>query len=186
MGILVTYGDPDSSYFMHMMDEIIKVRPGYASNQKGIAIESARADGKLDGLRVGLANFATMLRLNKVRDLNPEKLNEGEERPLFVPSLWADDFALFTRDLRERWDNKEWDDKSDATFYEDAWVEFSKVAFDEEFNSFYEAVRKDAVKRGIIEPTEEDRAWIEEEFEAFNAMVGPVKSLMDKLGGPKR
>lgn len=185
MGILVTYGDPESSYFMHMMDEVIKTRPGYASSQRAVAAENARADGRLDGLRVGLANFGTLLRLQKVRELNPEKLNEGEERPLFVPSLWADNFALFTRDLRERWDKKEWTDKADGVFYQDCWAEFSTVVFNEEFNSFYESLRKDAVKRGIIDPTEEDRAWIEEEFEAFNAMVGPAKRLMDKLGGKK-
>jgi hypothetical protein len=183
MGILVTYGDPNSSYFMRMMDEVIKVRPGFASTQKAMAIESARADGRLDGLRIGLANFATLLRLEKVRQLNPDKLNEGEERPLFVPSLWDSDFVKFTREIRERWD--EWDDKTDEVFYEDCWTIFSKVVWDEEFNSFYETLRKDAVKRGIIEPTEEDRAWIEEEFEAYNAMVGPAKHLMDKLGRKK-
>lgn len=170
---------PAATFITEFFEDFHRMNKPLPGNTKTDAARNeASFNGLQQGLRHGLCYYANELRRQKVRALNLP--DEGGRN--WIPALAPNDFITWTRSVRERWEAGTWKEVTDAEYMALMTEEFLSITFDEDWHKYYDAVRKDAVKAGLVEPTEADAEWIAEEYKAYSEMVKPYDLLLQKLG----
>jgi hypothetical protein len=175
MGVMTT---PRSTFISNFMSDYIRMgKPLPGSTQKEAAANKAAWEGVRRGMRFALEYQGNEMRRQKARELNlPAESPRG-----WIPALSERDFMMWLRSVQERWDREEWKDTSDADFYALMQEEFESIVFNDSWDEYYFATRKEAVMEGRIPPTADDKEWIVEELDAFKDVVTPYERLLATL-----
>lgn len=179
MGTMTVTGATFISEFFENFHRMDKPLPGNTKTEA--ARQEAAFNGMQTGLRYGLAYYANELRREKVRAL---RLSDGDRRN-WIPALLQSDFTAWLRSVRERWQAGEWKDAPDEAYMALMVEEFLSIVFDEEWNKYYDGLRKEAVMSGVIEPTADDLEWIAEEYKTYADMAKPYEKLLQKASDLK-
>lgn len=181
MGTITTV---DTNFLSEFISDYLRNhKPLPGGTQKEAARQAALWTGFRDGMAHGLAYYANELRREKVRSLSVEQLPE-EIKAHWVPMIDSYEVSRWLQDIDNRWDKDEWKEVSDEAFYAQINAEFLSFVFNEEWQGYYQRVRKDSIMAGLIDPDESDREWIEQELKAYSDILAPVQKLKERLDGP--
>lgn len=184
MSAIYTY-TLDQDFFTLILSDYLRevAGPIMGANQKQTAIKEAEREAIKKMAGISLAAYANDLRIKQYESLN---LDQSEGNRWWIPGTSTYEASQWLRKLELDWKEGVWDTKTDDEFMRDARTSFHlSVVYTDDYLKAYNEVRKSAVKAGWIEPTESDREWIEEEYQAYKSLADPLLDLRDKLKNPK-
>lgn len=163
----------------YLIDFIKKdsARPGNTAkeSERNLAVHTA----ELNSIAQGIAYLGTAQRVEKLAPLM-EQVNESRK---YAPMLEQYTVRQWLTTVRQRWDNKVWKDTPDEEWLLVMQHEFDDLVFDDHVTSVIRGYRKDLILAGLIEPTEDDKHWLQQEFDNLNAVVSPYMAALEKLKG---
>lgn len=154
------------------------------STKKATEIAEAAQRGWMDGVVEGLTEYGNTKRIELFMPYKDFMGTQAGNFSQYVPGVYKSDVHAWLRGILATWNNGDWKDKTDDQWFEYVEKTFiSEVVKTDDVQKMLDRLHKDGVKAGLIEPTAEDAAWIEEELNTYKAVSNPLEGLLAKVKG---
>lgn len=176
------YTDTDGDQFTDIVSEWFQQRAPRSAlwsggTQKAHQLAEAEAVGFRHGASIGLAALGNQMRRDKFTPLPRRE----DDKPLLVPMFVAGDFVSFLRDYAADWESGVYSDMEDEEMWRILHAKFLDIVFDENFVDYYQATRRQAIMEDLMEASEEDAEWIDEEIQKQRSKLSPLEAALNKL-----
>lgn len=163
----------------HLIDFIKKDRARPGSTNKEAERNVAVYVAEIEMITQSIAYLGTAERITALAPLM-EQVNEDRR---WVPMLDTYEVRNWLRSVRERWDNGDFKSVPDDEWLVQMRTEFKALVFSEGVTTTIQYYRKSLVLAGKMEPTVEDKAWLEDEYQNLALVADPYKAALAKLKG---
>lgn len=180
---MALHTSPDFSVFGQLMVDFIKEnkpRPGNTSkeSERNLAVHRC----VIEDIGRHLSYVGTQ---ERCAILGPLFALIQPERQ-WVPMLEGHEVDAWLRDVRKRWDDKEFVSVSDEDWLTAMRAEFDSIVQGDGFSKLVQGYRKDGILAGVLDPTPDDIEWLQKDYEIFSATAKPYEFALQKAQLAKR